>query len=243
MRAWLRLKPRTGWRSPRWDTTGILPWLGRADLGRVGNGCCVELGYCGTLGVFSAPFSVSLSPLMLIGSKIKQVRMRLKVWMESHVAQVGRQFLAWGNMWVVIPPFVTTCSLGDPESPSQIPLWFPSLCVWESVPQQPLLMVSVKPQSGQFPVSLIKSYSRVWAEFENSFLPVHPLIVLSLIQMLPVRSTLFPWGLSITFVSLSREQRLPAHTFTNRRASTTDYLCSYLSVLKSFTALCIILRN
>ena len=57
MRSWLRLKPRTGWRSPRWDTAGILPWLVREDLGRGRNGCCVELDYCGTLGVFSAPSS------------------------------------------------------------------------------------------------------------------------------------------------------------------------------------------
>ena len=164
--------------------------------------------------------------------------MRLKVWMESQVAQEGRPLLAWGIMWVVIPPFMATCSLGDPESP-QIPVWFPSLCAWESGSQQPLLVVSVKPQSGQFPVSLIKSYSRVWAEFENSLLPGHPLIVLSLIQMLPVHSTLFSWGLSITFVSCTREQRLPAHTFTNGTASMTNYLCSYLRVLKNFTALCI----
>lgn len=108
------------------------------------------------------------------------------------MAQEGRQLLAWGIMWVVIPPFITTCSLGYPESPSQILVWFPSLCAWESVSQQPLLVVSIKPQNGQFPVSLIKSYGRIWAEFENSFLPVHPLMVLSLMQMLPVRSTLFP---------------------------------------------------
>lgn len=35
----------------------ILPRLVREDLGRGRNGCCVKLGYCGALGVFSAPSS------------------------------------------------------------------------------------------------------------------------------------------------------------------------------------------
>lgn len=142
-------------------------------------------------------------------------------------------------LWFLIPPSKPRVPWRDPESPSLIPVWFLSLCAYEWSPSRHFswFQTSELPIS-LFPVSLIKSYSRVWAEFENSIPQVHPHIVLSLIQMLTVNFHPFPRGLSITFVSLTREQGLQAYTFTRGRTSRTNYLFNYLSVLKSFIALC-----
>lgn len=85
-----------------------------------------------------------------------------------------------------------------------------------------------------FPVSLIKSYCRVWAAFENIIPGSTPTWCWLLADA--HSKSLLSRGLSITVISLTREERRRGSTFTRQKWQNRFLLC-YLSVLKIFLAL------